>query len=157
MHGFAKALLDGYEISGITRFQSGRPFTVTAAATVGGTRRADLISDDLYIKEGRQWLNPAAFAGVTAGRLGTSGVGIVRGPVFFISDFSIRKRFRFGEKRSLRLQGDVFNAFNHNNFNNVNVSCSSSTPTGGCTSSGFGTLTASGPGRSIQLGAKFEF
>jgi len=156
-NGFVKALLDGYEISGITRFQSGRPFTVTAAATVGGTRRADLINDDIYQKVGRQWINPAAFAGVTTGRLGSSGVGIVTGPDFFITDFSVRKRFHFGERRSLRLQGDVFNAFNRNNFNSINTACNSSTPTGGCTSGGFGSLTASGPGRSIQLGAKFEF
>jgi len=157
--GFARALLHGYEISGITRFQSGRPFTVTAAATVGGTRRADLVSDsiDIYVKEGRQWINPAAFAGVTVGRLGTSGVGIVRGPNFFVNDFSIRKRFRFNEKRDLRLQADVFNAFNRNNFSGINTTCTSSTPTGGCTSGGFGTLTSSGPGRSIQLGIKFGF
>jgi hypothetical protein len=156
-NGLVKALLDGYEISGITRFQSGRPFTVTAAATVGGTRRADLISDNIYLIQGRQWINPAAFAGVTTGRLGTSGVGIVKGPDFFITDFSIRKLFRFGERKELRLQGDVFNAFNRNNFNGINTTCSSSTPTGGCTSSGFGSLTSSGPGRSIQLGIKFVF
>ena len=155
--GFVKALLDGYEISGITRFQSGRPFTVTASSTVGGTRRADVISEDLYIREGRQWINPAAFAGVTTGRLGNSGVGIIRGPNFFINDFSIRKRFRIGENKDLRLQGDVFNAFNRNNFNAINTTCTTSTPTGGCTSNGFGTLTASGPGRSIQLGIKFAF
>jgi hypothetical protein len=158
--GFVKALLDGYELSGITRFQSGRPFTVTAASSIGGTRRADLVSPDIdiYLKEGRQWINPAAFAGAPGARLGSSGVGIVTGPDFFITDFSIRKRFRFGEKRDLRLQGDVFNAFNRNNFNGINTTCTSSpVPSAGCTSSGFGTLTASGPGRSIQLGIKFGF
>jgi hypothetical protein len=157
--GFMKVLLDGYELSGITRFQSGRPFTVTAAATVGGTRRADLVSEgvDLYIKDNRQWINPAAFAGVTTGRLGSSGVGIVRGPIFFINDFSVRKRIRFGEKRDLRLQADIFNAFNRNNFRDINTTCNASTPAGGCTSGGFGTLTSSGPGRSIQLGIKFGF
>ena len=157
--GFVKALLDGYELSGITRFQSGRPFTVTANATVGGNRRADVLTDDIYRRDrdNRTWLNPAAFAGVTTGRLGNSGVGIVRGPNFFINDFSIRKRFRIGETKDLRLQGDVFNVFNRNNFNNINTSCPNSTPTGGCTAPGFGTLTASGPGRSIQLGIKFGF
>jgi hypothetical protein len=148
-NGFVKALLDGYEISGITRFQSGRPFTITGASAIGGTRRADLIEGvDLYIKDNRQWLNPAAFAAAPGARLGSSGVGIVTGPSFIITDFSIRKRFRFGEKRDLRLQGDVFNAFNHNNFNSIQTVI---------TSSGFGALTASGPGRSIQLGIKFGF
>lgn len=155
--GFVKALLDGYEISGITRYQSGRPLTITAAATVGGNRRADVISDDFYLRDNRQWLNPAAFAGVTTGRLGNSAVGVVRAPNFFINDFSIRKLFRIGESKSLRLQGDVFNAFNRNNFSGVDTTCTSSTVTGGCNSPGFGTLTSSGPGRSIQLGIKFTF
>jgi hypothetical protein len=148
--GWVRALLYGYEISGITRFQSGRPFTITAAAAIGGTRRADLVDEtiDLYLRDNRQWLNPAAFAAAPGSRLGTSGVGIVRGPNFFISDFSIRKRFRFGERKDLRLQADVFNAFNRNNFNNLQAVR---------TNSGFGTLTASGPGRSVQLGIKFGF
>jgi hypothetical protein len=148
--GFVKALLDGYEISGITRFQSGRPFTITAASAIGGTRRADLVADniDLYLREGRQWLNPAAFAAAPGSRLGTSGVGIVNGPYFLVTDLSVRKRFRFGEKRDLRLQGDVFNAFNRNNFNNIQTIR---------TNANFGALINSGPGRSIQLGIKFGF
>ena len=162
--GWVKALLDGYELSGITRYQSGRPFTITGASTVGGTRRADLINEDIdiYIKEGRQWINPAAFIGVPAGRLGSSGVGIVRGPIFFITDFSVRKRIRFDEKRNLRLQADIFNAFNRNNYRDINTQCNTNPTTvaivlGGCTSAGFGQITSSGPGRSIQLGIKFEF
>lgn len=148
--GFVKALLDGYEISGITRIQSGRPYTITAASTIGGTRRADLVADDidLYLREGRQWLNPAAFAAAPGSRLGTSGVGIVTGPYFMVTDLSVRKRFRFGEKRDLRLQGDVFNAFNRNNFNNIQTVR---------TNANFGALINSGPGRSIQLGIKFGF
>ncbi|MBS1792288.1 MAG: TonB-dependent receptor [Acidobacteria bacterium] len=148
-HGFVRALLDGYELSGITRFQSGRPFTITAASSIGGTRRADVFEGvDLYIRNNRQWLNPAAFAAAPGARLGSSGAGIVTGPDFFITDFSIRKKFKFGETKELRLQGDVFNAFNRNNFNSLQTVV---------TNSGFGTLTASGPGRSIQLGIKFGF
>lgn len=156
--GFVKALLDGFEISGITRYQSGRPFTITASSTVGGTRRADVVSNDFYIREGRQWINPAAFNGVTSGRLGNAGVGIIRGPNFFINDFSVRKRFKIGEKRDLRLQGDVFNAFNRNNFRDINTTCNSNPAINtSCTSAGFGQLTSSGPGRTIQLGIKFAF
>lgn len=148
--GWIRTIFYGYELSGITRFQSGRPFTITAASSIGGTRRADIVDDtiDLYIKDNRQWLNPAAFAAAPGTRLGTSGVSIVRGPNFFITDFSVRKRFKFGEKKDLRLQADIFNAFNRNNFNAIQTVR---------TNSGFGTLTASGPGRSVQLGIKFGF
>ncbi len=147
--GFVKALLDGYEISGLTRLQAGKPYTITGASLIGGTRRADVIEGaDLYIKDNRQWLNPAAFAVAPGARLGSSGVAIVTGPVLAVTDFSVRKRFRFGEKRDLRLQGDVFNAFNRNNFSNIQTNI---------TNASFGVVTVSGPGRSIQLGIKFGF
>lgn len=145
--GFVKALLDGYEISGITRFQSGRYFSVTGN-TLTGTRRADVISSDIYLKDDRQWINPAAFRTAPDTQRGTSGVGIVEGPNLMAFDFSVRKRFRFGEKRDLRLQADVFNAFNRANFSNMETNVSSAA---------FGQLNASGPGRSIQLGIKFVF
>jgi len=148
-NGFVKALLDGYEISGITRIQTGRPLTITAASSIGGTRRADVFEGvDLYLKDNRQWLNPAAFAAAPGSRLGSSPVGVVIGPTFAVTDFSVRKRFRFGEKKDLRIQGDIFNAFNRNNFNGVQTVV---------TNSGFGRFTSSGPGRSVQLGIKFGF
>lgn len=147
--GFLKALLDGYEISGITRLQAGRPYTITAAAPIGGTRRANVIEGvDPYIRDNRAWLNPAAFTAAPGSSLGNSAVGYVTGPIFSVTDFSVRKRFRFGERRDIRLQGDVFNAFNRNNFNNIQTVV---------TNANFGVLTSSGPGRSIQLGIKLGF
>lgn len=158
--GFVKALLDGYELSGITRFQSGRPFTITANALTTGTRRADVISGvDLYLRDDRQWLNPAAFARPPDARRGTSGVGIVYGPTFVVWDFSVRKKFRFNERMNLRLQMDLFNAFNKANFNNMGTNVANFT-TGtdiGRIDGSFGVLNSSGPGRSIQLGIKFIF
>ena len=146
--GIAKLLLDGYEISGITRFQSGRYFTITGNSTTGGTRRADLLSDDIYLRDDRQWINKAAFGVAPGTRRGTSGAGIVEGPHLMAWDFSIRKRIRFNESMNLRVQADVFNAFNRANFSNISTNVSAAD---------FGLLTASGPGRSIQLGIKFGF
>ena len=147
--GFVKALLDGYELSGITRFQSGRPFTITAATPFTGTRRADIVPGvDLYLRDDRQWLNPDAFVAAPDERRGTSAVGSVYGPTFMTWDFSIRKRFRFNESMNLRLQMDLFNAFNKTNFSGMGTTV---------TSGGFGVLNSSGPGRSIQLGVKFVF
>lgn len=155
--GFKKALLYGYEISGITRLQAGRPYTITSSTVIANqpasTRRADLIEGvPLYLSDpnnDRVWLNPAAFRAPSTTGLGGSGVGIVTGPVLAVTDFSIRKRFRFGEKMDLRIQGDVFNAFNRNNFSNINVVTT--------TANTFGKFSTAGPGRSIQLGIKFGF
>jgi hypothetical protein len=147
--GLTKFLLDGYEISGIARYQSGRPYTITGN-TATGTRRADVLlsGEDLYLREDRQWLNKAAFTSAPDTRRGTSGVGMVIGPSLIAFDFSLRKRIRLGENRNLRLQADVFNAFNRANFSNISTNVNAAD---------FGLLTASGPGRSIQLGIKFGF
>jgi hypothetical protein len=154
--GWIKSLLYGYELSGITRIQAGKPLTITASSSIGNAsatnRRADIVPGvDLYLHDpnnDRVWLNPDAFTLAPSDRLGNSGVGIVVGPMYSSTDFSIRKLFRFSEKKSLRLEADMFNAFNRNNFSNVQTTR---------TSGAFGTFTSAGPGRSIQLGIKFGF
>lgn len=158
--GFVKALLDGYELSGIMRYQSGRPYNITANSPTTGTRRADVNGTDLYLRDDRQWLNPAAFGRPPDSRRGTSGANIVFGPLFNVWDFSARKKFRFSEKMDLRLQIDLFNAFNQVNFNNMGINASSFSTTDNYTATsggGFGLLNTAGPGRSIQLGVKFAF
>ncbi|MEP6847621.1 MAG: carboxypeptidase-like regulatory domain-containing protein [Acidobacteriota bacterium] len=158
--GFVKGLLDGYELSGITRFQSGRPFTITTNTLPSGTRRADIVERvDPYLRDDRQWLNPAAFSQTPDGRRGTSASNAYYGPNFMVWDFSARKKFRFNETMNLRLQIDLFNAFNRTNFANMgtNVANFTTGTTIGRIDNSFGVLNSSGPGRSIQLGAKFIF
>ncbi|HEV8593331.1 MAG TPA: hypothetical protein VGQ55_14605, partial [Pyrinomonadaceae bacterium] len=155
-HGWTKLFLHGYELSGLTRIQSGRPFTITATSNIGNqgaTRRADVVDGvDLYANnpdDDRQWLNPAAFAIPPTNRLGTAGVSLVTGPWYASTDLSLRKRIKFSETMNLRLEANLFNTFNRNNFSNIQVNRSNSN---------FGKFIGpSGPGRSVQLGVKFGF
>ncbi|MGB9290710.1 MAG: carboxypeptidase-like regulatory domain-containing protein [Terracidiphilus sp.] len=84
----------------------------------------------------RQWLNPDAFVSVvdpTTGacytgvlgvqsddpaicQFGNSGRNSVRGPHFTDSDMYITKAFPIREGIKLRINGQLFNAFNHPNF-----------------------------------------
>ncbi len=78
----------------------------------------------------RQWLNPAAFVSVvdpttgacTGGdspancQFGNSGRNTVRGPHFTDSDMYLTRKFAVREGLSLRLDAQLFNAFNHPNF-----------------------------------------
>lgn len=78
----------------------------------------------------RQWLNPDAFVSVvdpttgacTGGdtaeicQFGDSGRNTVRGPHFTDSDVYVTKRFLLAEGKTLRLDMQMFNAFNHPNF-----------------------------------------
>jgi hypothetical protein len=78
----------------------------------------------------KQWLNPNAFSsvvdptnGACAGgdsvancQFGDSGRNTVRGPHFTGSDMYLTKRFAIKEGVSLRMDAQLFNAFNHPNF-----------------------------------------
>ena len=149
MKGVGGAVLSGWEISGITRFQSGQYFTVTANTAIG-TRRADYVGGSVLLPNPGPdgWINPAAFDVAPAGRRGNSGVGIVKGPSLQTWDFSLRKQFRLTERFRLRFQADMFNAFNRANFR---------APSTVRTNGGFGTIGATGPPRNIQFGLKLDF
>jgi hypothetical protein len=158
--GWVRTLLDGFELSGITRYQTGRPYTITANTLTTGSRRSDVYEGvPLYLKDDRQWLNPAAFGRAADSRRGTAGAGIVYGPDFLVFDFSARKKIRFNESMNLNLQIDLFNAFNRANFSNMgtNVSSFATDNVTGAIGGGFGVLNTSGPGRTMQLGARFVF
>jgi hypothetical protein len=89
--------------------------TAIAGVTVAGTK---------------QWLNPEAFISIvdpatgacTGGdspvhcQFGDSGRNAVRGPRFTDSDIYITKTFPIREGVTFRLDGQMFNAFNHPNF-----------------------------------------
>ncbi len=97
--GFVKAVLDGYEISGVTRLQSGPYLTVTGTAnSVFGNRRADCLSSDALFEDGERgpnnWARRDAFAIAPDTRRGTCGVGTLRGPGAQTWDFSLRRNFR---------------------------------------------------------------
>ena len=115
--GVEGALLSGWEVSGITRFQSGGYFTPTGSTAIG-TRRADYVGGPVLLsnKGPDGWINPAAFAPAPLDRRGNAPVGIVQGPNLQTWDFSMRKQFRLTERFNLRFQADMFNAFNRANF-----------------------------------------
>jgi hypothetical protein len=150
-NGFLRAVLGGYELSGITRLQSGAYFTVVGNTSTG-SRRADYVGGEVLIPNGERsqsaWVNRAAFAPAPDTRRGTAGVGTVQGPGSQVWDFSFRRRIGLTEKLRLQLQADIFNAFNRTNFRDLEVNLANG---------GFGTLTAAGPPRTIQLGMKFTF
>ncbi len=150
MKGFGGAVLSGWEISGITRYQSGAPLTVTANTAIG-TRRASYVGGDVRAASFgplNQWISETAFAPAPPTGRGTSGVGIVQGPNLQTWDFSMRKQFQISERFNLRFQADMFNAFNRANFRN---------PPTVLTTAGFGRITQAGPARNIQFGLKLNF
>lgn len=146
-----RVLLGGWEVSGITRFQSGADLTVTGNTALG-TRRADYIGGPVLLPDGERgpnrWLNVAAFDEAPDARRGNAGVGTVRGPGLQVWDISLRRRFNLREDVSVQFQADLFNAFNRANFLNLSLNV---------TNADFGSITSSAPGRNIQFGLKLNF
>jgi hypothetical protein len=150
-------VLGGWEISGIGRYQSGAPITVTANTTIG-TRRADLIGDP-YLPESERtplpsgavpYLNPAAFTAPPEGRSGNSERGGFRWPSLTVFDLSLRKEFAVKGDVALQVQADLFNALNQTQ---LRFSSQSLNRSGG----GFGQLNQAAPPRQIQLGIRLVF
>lgn len=139
-----------WELSGMTRFQTGQYLTPTGSAT-GITRRSSYLGLPVSIPNPgpNKWFNTAAFANAPTAALGNAGVGTIEGPDWFQWDASLRKVFVFRERCNLRFQADSFNLPNHTNFDNPNVSTS-----GGAS---YGTVSSAEPPRNIQFGVRLTF
>jgi hypothetical protein len=152
-------VLGGWEISGIGRFQSGAPVTVTANTALG-VRRADFVGGEAYVPESErfssatpgvvQYLNPNAFTAAPENRRGNTSRGQFRGPSLSVFDLSFRKGFAVAGDVNVQFQADLFNALNHTNLR-------FSGATAERTGSGFGQLNQAAPPRQIQLGARVTF
>ena len=167
-----RKVLDGWEISGVTRIQSGLPFTVGTPSNPGtitnSGARADLngspLGTFLYPKLGLQWFNPLAFAEPLNGSLGNTGRNILRRPGFDNWNLSLFKNTRISERVTTQFRFEVFNIFNHTQFFGLNTSIftgvnnpgpgSSVTP---ATIGQTGQITSTRDPRNIQLGLKIYF
>ncbi len=147
--GFVEAALGGWEVSGITRLQSGGYLTPSANTSIGG-RRADYLGVDVALADPSEtmWFNTAAFGPAPEDRRGNAPVGIIQGPGRHTWDVSFRKKIRITQRTRLGLQADVFNLFNRVNLNNPSVNFNDAN---------YGRIASAGPPRQVQIGIRFEF
>jgi hypothetical protein len=157
-----KKILGGWQLSGVTFFQSGAPFSVWRGDDIAGvgdttSQPWNLVGDpkvsDPKFSLGRTvdqnfWFNPQAFAPPAAGTFGNAGRNILRGPWFQSWDAALFKNVPLGGSRRLQLRLEVFNFLNHPNLGDPNVDPRSAD---------FGRILTKSSERNIQLGAKFSF
>jgi hypothetical protein len=139
------ALVGGWNLAGTGTYHSG------TLLNFGGM----LVSGDPTISNPgpNAWFNTSVFQILPAYTRRTNPwyYSGIRGPQFFNIDGSLYKDFAITEKIKLQLHLDAFNALNNMNFNNPNMSV---------TSSQFGRSTDIYPqdfGRRLQLAARIEF
>jgi hypothetical protein len=131
---------------------------------------------DPYLRQGNQWLNPAAFSIPAAGEFGNLQRGAIRGPSFKQLDLVLVKGIPMSGSAQLDLRFEVFNVFNTNNYalpsgrlnNALGTGANQIQPgqpfTQAAAGSTFGLLTSTvgttvglGTNRQVQLAARFSF
>lgn len=162
----ADLFLGGWEISGITQFQSGFPFSVLMSSDVNGdgiADRPDLVGPvslrprdpNCYIVDRR---NPACGTAESAFldlprnslRFGSAGRNILIGPGLHLWDFGAGKYIPLNERLTLQFRAEFFNLFNRTNFNQPNRFVDVPAPP-------FGSINSAQHAREMQFGLKLEF
>jgi hypothetical protein len=159
--GVVKHVLGGWQISGVTQVQSGRPFTIVTGVDSNGdgntgSDRPNIKPDGTFVwdNDNKGFTNNGYYTAPVgtnnlplANALGNGNAprNSERGAPFWNTDLSLLKRFYLGP-RQFHLRADVFNAFNQDRYDNpVNLMNSPS----------FGQNTNDWGRRSVLLSAKF--
>jgi hypothetical protein len=154
-HGFAGKVLEGWQVSGITRFTTGLPITM------GEGDNRSLSDFDLPNYSGApiQFLDPRAsnthayfsttpFSLETLGVIGDANRRFFHGPGLNNWDVMLQKVTRFHERYAAELRIEYFNIVNHAQFGN---------PQGNINSSAFGDITYARDPRIGQVALKLYF
>jgi len=133
----ASQILDGWELSGVTTFQSGSPFTVINSAGNTGISLTDNagVSSGLGIAAsypdvaqglpspgsnarsfGPLLGNPSQFVAPRGLTFGNAGRNFFNNPSRLNFDVALLKRFAIREGSSLEFRAEAFNVFNHTQF-----------------------------------------
>ncbi len=170
-HGFVKAVLDGWQLTGIFDARTGTPLDFTTSGTnlhaPGNTQRPNLTGDIKILGNfgpGQLYLDTSSFStpaisiqlpGTTDTRAQYASFGqlsrnsTINGPGYWNIDNSIFKKFKFTERIGGEIRADVFNTFNHASPGNPNT---------GVTSTTFGQITGVQSGsRLVRFGTRITF
>jgi Carboxypeptidase regulatory-like domain len=134
-------LLDHWQLSGLTQFETGIPFTVLNGGSENGVSTEDnagvfngigigsypdlvgnphgshpSIAGSGAFNFGPLLLNPGAFAAPRGLTFGSAGRNSLNNPKRWNFDTALDKHVPLGETRSLEFRAEAFNVFNHTQF-----------------------------------------
>ncbi len=116
--------VEGWQITGIQTWHTGVPFSLGEGAQPYlnnnfDTPRPNYIAGcNVYAGQNvHQWYNPACFTPSAYGTLGDLGRNTLIGPGYVETDLGVMKETRITERVSLQFRAELFNLFNHPNFN----------------------------------------
>lgn len=129
VNSFVNHIIGGWAINGIYTWMSGEPFSVRSGAFTsnsGHESRADIVGGvkpKVGLFEIPNVVGPVLFkddSGFALPAPGTNGAGrnIFEAPGYWNLDLGIQKRFAISERIAMQFRAEMFNAFNHVNFDN---------------------------------------
>jgi hypothetical protein len=153
----AGKLLGGWQLSGITTFQTGLPIDPVLGidqAGVGSTaRQRPQVVGTPVLGHGQrtvtEWFNPANYVLPTIGTFATTSRNFISAPGTNNWDMSLYKTFTLKERASLQFRADAFNPWNHTEFSTLGISYA--------VPSQFGKVIAAKNARNLMLGLRLTF
>ncbi|WP_263409938.1 TonB-dependent receptor [Terriglobus tenax] len=168
-HGLSAAIFGGFQLSGIFAYQTGRPFTITSAATnrsltFAGADRPNTVGDpNAGPKTVKQWFNIAAFQEPNSAVFGNTRRNTVIGPDNLQLDVTLARQVKFTERIGAQFRLETFNLPNRPNFFNP-FSASAQLPTNATTilnpstyTGTFGQITNAYDPRQLQAAVRILF
>jgi hypothetical protein len=163
-----KTLTQGWSLSGITRFASGFPVTMTnngdnslIGTNPNGVNNSSIDEPDysggpLHLshnprENGNSYFDSTAFSMNALGTPGSAKRRFFHGPGADNYDMAVAKSLALTESKSLLFRVEAFNVFNHTQFNGPGA------VDGNIGSSTFGNAINSAPPRILQLAMKINF
>jgi len=154
--GTVNALLGGWELSGISRANSGYNFTPKISTNNSGTgdnndRPNQVCNPSLgSAATVKTFWNRNCFVMPAPHTFGNAATGSLVGPPFTAQDFTLMKILKPRENQQIQVRLELYNAFNHANFNDPSTTWNAAT---------FGTIssTVNTQGSSIGDAREFQF
>jgi hypothetical protein len=158
---FSRAILDNWQMSGITTFASGAPMSVGfttvdgADITGGGDAIRIVVNGDPTLPSSdrslTRWFNTSVFsrpARLNPGNSPKAGVNNF--------DVTLFKNIPIGDRRRVQLRWEVYNLFNHLQFNGVNTTARFDAQ-GNQVNQLFGQVTSARTPRVVQVAVRVIF
>jgi hypothetical protein len=164
---FLGIITDNWQISGITQFMTGTPFTpgfgTVDAQNITGSQegaRITVVGDPFLPASERNFFRnfkTEAFARTPQRSFGNAGVGIMRNPSWSNWDMSFSKRIPMGsEQRYFQLRAEFYNIWNHTQFSGYDTGARFDAA-GKQVNANFGAFSNTRDPRKAQMSLRFMF
>jgi hypothetical protein len=157
-NGWEKQVVGGWAVSGITKFATGTPITISenddrSLIGTGGVDEPDYTPGKLVgnhnPRANMPYFNTSLFTEEPVGQVGSSQRRFFHGPGLDDTDIALLRNFHIHESHTAQFRAEAFNVFNHAQFNNPNGNWNNT--------SAFGIVTSANAPRIMQIAVKYQF